>query len=110
YKSPRDVLIARKLFVAPGIVGTVARHVDGPARRFVGRMVQLLGRKFDPAADRSAIGERARQLEQLVAELARRSEVVNQAPVNDELLRAEAGPFDKAHGNALVRPRFDGIE
>src|SRR6201999_1019546 len=84
-----DDLIAGKLYVAACIIRAVARHVDGAARRLEGCALQLRCRKFDAAADRGAIRERAGQLEQLVAELTRRRGAVDHGPVDYELLRTE---------------------
>src|SRR2546430_2217534 len=42
--------------------------------------------------------------------LARRAGSVDQAPVDHQLLRAEARPLDEAHRDALMRARLDGVD
>src|SRR6516164_11701659 len=68
----RHGLIAQFGHIAPGIIGAVAGNIDGPAARAKWRAGKLGHSKFDGAADRSAIGERARRLQQAVAEILRR--------------------------------------
>src|SRR5262249_60854389 len=94
---------------AAGIVGAVARHVDGAAPGFERRALELRHRELDAAADRSAVGERARDLEQLVAELTRAGGVLDDRPVDHDLLRADARPFDEADRDPAVRTRPDGV-
>ena len=53
-----------------------------------------------PGADRGAVGERARQFEHLVADLARRGRVADDGPVDHQLLRGRARPFDEADRDA----------
>ncbi len=66
--------------------------------------------ELDAAADRGAVGERARRFQQLVAELARRAGAVDHGPVDHDLLRADAGPFDEADRDLPVRPGADRVE
>ena len=75
-----------------------------------GDALQLRGGELDAAADRGAVGERAGQFQQLVAEFARRCRAVDHGPVDHELLRAETRPFDKADRNALMRAGADRVE
>ena len=56
-------LVAQFGDVAPGIVGAVTGNINCPAARGKWRTRKLGHRKFDGAADRSAIGERARRLQ-----------------------------------------------
>ena len=75
-----------------------------------GALRELRIGKLDAAADRGAVGERARHFQQLVAELARGRGAVDHRPVDHELLRAEARPFDEADRDLLVRSGPDRIE
>ncbi len=104
-----DGLVAGELHVAARIVGAIARDVDGAARAFDRRALQLSGRELDPAADRSAVGERSGQFQELVAEFTGRAGTVDDGPIDHKLLRAEARPFDEAERNALLRTGFDRV-
>ena len=79
-------------------------------RRLERRLFDLRRRELDAAADGGTIREGSRRLGQLIAETARRVGAVDDRPVDHELLRAEAGPFDEAQGDLLVRTGFDGVE
>src|ERR1700730_10587958 len=74
------------------------------------RLHELLRGEFEPAADRGAIGERARRLQDPQGKLLGRLEVSNRGPADHKLLRAETGPFDETHGDAPVLTGFDRVE
>jgi hypothetical protein len=54
-----DRLVTGELDVAAGIVGAVSRDIDGTARTFERRTLQLGARELDAAADRGAVGKGA---------------------------------------------------
>ena len=72
-------------------------------------MFHLRHRELDASADRGAVGEGARQFQELVAEFARGAGPIDQAPVNHQFLRAETRSFDKAQRDALMRAGPDRI-
>ena len=74
------------------------------------RALELRHRKFDAAGDRGAVRERARRLDQLIAEPAGGRGTVDHGPVDDDLLRADAGPFDEIERDLAVHAGADGVE
>ena len=75
------------------------------------RALELRHREVDAAADRGAVGERARRFQQLVAELARRA---LRPPITVQSITTfcalDARPFDEADGDAPVAARADRVE
>src|SRR5262249_59125404 len=84
--------------------------VDSAPRTFERRTLQLSSRELDAAADRGTVGERTRQFQELIAKFTRWLGAVDDRPVDQELLRAESRPFDKANRDALMRSGFDRLE
>ena len=108
--APREHFVAHLRDVAAGIVGAVARHIDGAAHALEGSALELGHGEFEPGADRRAIRERARQFEHLIADLARRGRVADDRPVDDQLERACARPFDEADRDLAVRAGPDRLD
>src|SRR5208282_3078557 len=102
--------VARQRHVAASIVGAVARDVDGAASGFIGRARELPHGELDCAADRRAIRERSRRLQQAVAKTLRRFGIADGRPVDEHPLRADARPLDERQSDTAVAARPNGIE
>ena len=79
------------------------------ARRRTAR-AKLRHREIDAAADRGAVGERARQFQQPVAESLRGLRPVDHRPVDHDCLIAEARPLHEHDRDAPVAAGADGVE
>src|SRR5262249_60116035 len=66
--------------------------------------------EFDGAADRSAIRERARRLQQAVAEIFCRCRIADCHPVDYSALRADSGPLDEGQSDPAVAAGANGVE
>jgi hypothetical protein len=88
--------ITEKSYVATGIIGAVARHVDGVALGFERRPGDLGGREVDGGTDGGAIVERSRGFNDQIGEVGRSSRAVNDAPIDYNLLLEGTRPIDEA--------------
>ena len=103
-------LITEKLDIATGVIGAIARHIDGMSFGFERRSGDLGGREVDGGTDGSAIEERSRGFDDQISEAGRSSRAIEDAPIDYELLLEGAGPIDEADRNLLVGTGFDGVE
>jgi len=91
-----DSLVPRRSDVTSAVVVAIPRNVDDTAARIVGRPIELRHREVDPGADRCAVSsERARCLQDMIAELTCRLVVADHRPIDHDLLLQDAGPFDE---------------
>ena len=94
---------------AAGIIVSITRNVDGAARGVVGRAGELRHGEIDPAANRSPIREGTGRLDHLGGKILRGGLVVDDGPVDDDLLGPDARPLNKADADLTQSARANGF-
>src|ERR1700730_900527 len=106
----RNRITARRGDVAPGIVGAVARYVDGATRGTEGGALELRHREIDAPADRSTIGKRTLRFVELARKFLCGLYTVDHHPIDDDFLSADSRPFQEADCDATLRAGTNGFD
>ena len=103
--SSRASVTSRPALLVPSPETSMVRRLASERRAG-----ELRHREIDAAADRGAIGEGARRFDDLGGEILCRRLVVDDGPVDDDLLRADARPFDEGHRDLAERAGADRLD
>jgi hypothetical protein len=102
--------VTRNDDVAAGIIVSIARDVDGAACGVVWRAGELRYREIDAATNRSPLREGTGRFDHLRGKILRGGLVMDDCPVDEDLLRPDARPFNEADADLAQGARANGLD
>jgi len=102
--------VTRNSDVAAGIIVSIPRNVDRAACGVIWRAGELRYGEIDATTNRSPIREGTGRFDHLGRKILRRDLVMDDGPVDDDLLRPDARPFNEADADLAQGAGANGLD